>query len=140
MKKFMPSDYVFVDSSMWKALVDSNDDFYHDAARVWRSLQQENVRLLTTNYILDEAFTLIRKRCGIKAVKLFRDHLVSDWKSVKIMRISIADEAMAWNWFSKDWSNLSFTDCVSFALMERIGLKRTATFDHHFSKAGFVIV
>lgn len=131
--------YVFVDSSMWKALVDSEDDFYQKAARVWRSLKQENVRLLTSNYILDETFTLIRKRCGIEAVKLLRDRLVSDWKAVKIMRVTITDEARAWDWFLRDWRNLSFTDCVSFALMERLELKRVATFDQHFSKAGFKV-
>lgn len=49
----------------------------------------------------------------------------------------MTDEARAWNWFLKDWSDFSFTDCVSFALMERLGFKRVATFDRHFSKAGF---
>lgn len=135
----MASDYVYVDSSMWKALIDLNDNFYHRAGIIWKSLEKENVRLLTTNYILDESLTLIRKRCGIKAIKLFRDHLVSDWKSVKINRVTIADEANAWNWFLNDWSDLSFTDCISFAVMKRLALKRVATFDRHFSKAGFTI-
>lgn len=131
--------YVFVDSSMWKALVDPEDDFYKKASEIWKLLKKENVRLLTTNYILDEAFTLIRARCGVEVVKLLRNHLVSDWKAVKIIRILTTDERRAWNWFLKDWSNLSFTDCVSFAMMERLGLKRVATFDQHFARAGFKI-
>lgn len=135
----MLSEYVFVDSSMWKALVDPHDNFYQDAAKIWKTLAHENIRLLTTNYILDEAFTLIRKRCGLEAVNLLRNHLVSDWKGVKIIRVTIADEANAWNWFLKDWSELSFTDCVSFAILLRLQLKRVATFDKHFSRAGMEI-
>ncbi|MBI2028836.1 PIN domain-containing protein [Candidatus Gottesmanbacteria bacterium] len=131
--------YIFVDSSMWKTLVDPKDDFYQKASKIWERLKQENVRLLTTNYILDEAFTLIRARCGINSVKLLRDNLVSDWKAVKIIRVLTIDEGKAWNWFLKDWSNLSFTDCVSFAVMERLALKRVATFDQHFARAGFKI-
>lgn len=139
MKRFMVSDYVFVDSSMWKALIDLNDDFYPEATVIWNSLAQENVRLLTSNYVLDEAFTLIRQRCGLEAVKLLRDRLASNWSNVKIVRVTITDEAKAWQWFLQNWRNLSFTDCVSFALIERLGLKRVATFDQHFQRAGFKV-
>ena len=135
----MVSKDVFVDSSMWKALVDPKDDFSSQAEKIWQSLEQENFRLLTTNYILDESFTLIRKRCGIEAIKLLRDRLASEWSGVKIIRVTLHDEAAAWNWFLKEWSNLSFTDCVSFAVMKRLGLTRVATFDQHFSLAGFTV-
>ena len=33
--------------------------------------------------------------------------------------------------------DLSFTDCVSFAVMKRLGIGRAAAFDRHFSRAGF---
>lgn len=135
----MASEDVFVDSSMWKALIDPADDFYAKAAEIWNSFRLRQVCLFTTNYILDESFTLIRKRCGIKSAILLRDRLVSSQNNVKIVRVTIADEKNAWNWFLKDWSNLSFTDCVSFAVMKRLGLTHTATFDQHFGKAGFTV-
>lgn len=140
MKKFMASDFVYIDSSLWKALIDPRDDFFDKAKKIWESLRNENIRLLTTNYILDESFTLIRKRCGIEVINIFRDHLVSDWKNIKIIRVTIADEANAWKWFLNEWSNLSFTDCTSFAVMKRLSIDRAATFDNHFAKAGFKII
>jgi len=34
----------------------------------------------------------------------------------------------------KDWS---FTDCISFAVMQAEGLTEALTADHHFEQAGF---
>ena len=133
----MASDYIFIDSSMWMALVNPRDDFSKKAQEIWLLLQKQKARLLTTNYILDESFTLIRKRCGLETIRLLRNRLGADWENLKVIRVTINDEAKAWDWFLKDWSNLSFTDCISFAVMERLGIKKAATFDKHFNKAGF---
>jgi predicted nucleic acid-binding protein len=34
---------------------------------------------------------------------------------------------------------ISFTDCVSFVLMRREGIKRAFSFDKHFRYAGFTL-
>lgn len=133
------SSKVFVDSSFFKALVDKPDDFNKEANKIWAKLEKEKVMLVTSNYILDETFTLIRTRCGLKTVNAFRENLAASSKVLKFVRITVADEAKAWNWFLNDWSKLSFTDCVSFAVMKRFKLSRIATFDQHFKKAGFRI-
>lgn len=130
---------VFVDTSMFKALVDERDEFHKSAVSIWKKLEQEKVTLVTSNYILDEAFTLIRAKCGVIITDEFRRNLLSSTIVLKIIRVTVADESNAWKWFLNDWSNLSFTDCVSFALMERLGLEHVATFDQHFSRAGFKV-
>lgn len=129
---------IFIDSSMFKALVDEQDEFHQKAVISWTRFREDNSQLITSNYILDEIFTLIRKRRGRNTVDNFRKSLAGDL-AVKIFRVITADEATAWNWFLNDWSNLSFTDCVSFALMQRLGLKKVATFDKHFFRAGFEV-
>ena len=127
---------VFVDTSAFKALVDSKDDFHSQIKPIWNELSQKDTTLVTSNYILDESFTLIRARCGIETVTTFRDILAKS-PNLKIIRITVSDEAQAWNWFTKKWSKLSFTDCVTFALMKRIGIRNVTTFDKHFTRAGF---
>ncbi len=123
---------------MFKALVDEKDEFHQKAVFLWVKFKKEKVQFVTSNYILDETFTLIRKRRGRIIVDNFRKSLAGDF-DVKIFRVITDDEAAAWDWFLNDWSNLSFTDCVSFALMKRLRLIRVATFDEHFKRAGFEI-
>lgn len=133
----MTDETVFVDSSFFKALIDPKDEFNSKALRVWKGLAKEVVYLGTSNYILDESFTLIRVKCGYKKLLEFREFLKEE--NLKIFRVTVSDEANAWRWFLEDWSNLSFTDCVSFALMKRLKIKKVATFDNHFSRAGLKI-
>lgn len=134
------SDYIFLDTSFFKALVDLKDDFHSNASDIWATFQENNTTLITSNFVLDETFTLLRVKCGIEAVKEFRERLAEGLRRMKIVRVLLRDETNAWDWFWNEWSGLSFTDCVSFALMKRLNIKRVATFDRHFSKAGFAIL
>lgn len=134
--KLFMADKIFVDTSFFKAVFDPKDDFHKQAAVVWEKLSGENSILITSNYILDEAFTLLKMRCGKVAVSKFRDDIAQSDR-FRLIRALTSDEANAWNWFLNDWSDLSFTDCVSFAIMKRLNTKRVATFDNHFARAGF---
>lgn len=136
MNKMKPWE-VFVDTSGFKALVDPEDEFHARAVKTWRNLAKMGVILTTSNYILDECYTLIRVRCGINVVREFRELLAASGKEIKVMRVTLADEFSAWDWFENDWSKLSFTDCVSFAMMKRLGLIKFFGFDAHFERAGF---
>ena len=130
---------VFVDTGMFKALVDAKDEFHNQAKLIWAKLARENTLLVTSNYILDESFTLIRSRCGIKTVEKFRESLLESTLALTIVRVTVEDENSAWKWFLYDWEKLSFTDCVSFAIMKRLRITRAATFDKDFEKPEFII-
>ena len=138
--EFNINEAIFLDTAYFKALIDKKDEFHKQAVKKWKSIAQKDVKLITTNFVLDETFTLVKVKCGLNAVIEFRNRLAAGLKRMKIIRTLLIDEEKAWDWFLKDWSNLSFTDCVSFAVMERLELKRVATFDRHYSKAGFTIV
>lgn len=131
---------VFLDSSFFKAFVDPNDDFYLEAKILWKRLIETDTPLITTNYILDETFTLIRVKCNLARALELRDVLFRHEIHLDIERVTVDDDAAVWDWFEKDWRHLSFTDCVSFAVMKRLDLTDVATFDTHFAKAGFRIV
>lgn len=128
---------VFIDTSFFKAIIDNKDQFHDQAIRIMDKLKKGYSEVVTSNFILDESFTLIRIKCGLKLALEFRRYLEESSAVLKIIRVTISDEASAWNWFVKDWSKLSFTDCVSFALMKRLGIEKVAAFDADFQKAGF---
>ena len=133
------TETIFLDTAFFKALVDIDDDFHSQAEKMWQRVKQEGTSLITTNFILDETFTLLRVRCGYFAALDLRERLAAGLKRMKIIRITVNDEMEAWNWFTNLWKDLSFTDCTSFAVMKRLGLTRVATYDDHFQKAGFKI-
>ncbi|MCG2692226.1 PIN domain-containing protein [Microgenomates group bacterium] len=131
------AETVFLDSSFFKGLIDPKDDFYQLAGKIWQKLREKSGSLVTSNFIVDETLTLLRSRCNLDTAIKFRNMLAENSQIVKIMRVTVDDEAKAWQWFVKNWSKLSFTDCVSFAVMKRLGLRRAAAFDEHFKRAGF---
>lgn len=133
----MTSTNVFVDTSWYKALVDIHDDFHKIALDQSKKLILQESHFITTNYIVDETLTLLRVRRSLEVSLKFRNLLVDMNAITKIYRILPQDEVKAWDWFPKNWSKLSFTDCTSFAVMQRLELKDVATFDDHFARAGF---
>lgn len=133
-------DDVFVDTSCFKALVDGGDDFHQAAIELLVKMKEGGMRLVTTNYITDELFTLVRKRNGLERARELWDLLGELGGQLKMVRILVGDEKEAWKWFWREWKGLSFTDCTSFAVMERLGIKKVATFDEHFAKAGFKVM
>jgi uncharacterized protein len=129
---------VFIDTSGFKAWVDEKDEFHQMAEKIIKYILDSGFVLTTSNYILDETWTLLRAKCGLAKVKLLKKYLLSAQPLVKITRVNIKDESSAWDWFeTKDWSGLSFTDCVSFAQMRRLGIQFVFGFDQHFSRAKF---
>lgn len=130
-------DTIFIDTGFFKALVDGEDDFCQQAKKIWQKLKEDKVFFITSNFVIDETLTVIRVKCGLKRAVKFRDLLAENSQILKIVRVTVDDEAKAWQWFVKNWSKLSFTDCVSFAVMKRLGLRRAAVFDEHFQRAGF---
>lgn len=130
---------IFVDTSFFKAQIDEKDDFHVQAVSILKKLKEENAFLITTNYILDETYTLIRVKRTLELVRDFVNGLKTMESGLRIEQVLTRDESEAWSWFWNKWSKLSFTDCVSFAVMKRLGLARVATFDDHFSQAGFTV-
>lgn len=129
---------VFVDTSGFKAWVDEKDDFHDKTKIIVNKLLKNEVVFVTSNFTLDETWTLLRCKCKMEKVRLLKKYLTESIPIFRIFRISADDEARAWTWFDeKDWSGLSFTDCVSFAMMKRLGIKKVLGFDKHFEKAGF---
>jgi len=131
---------VFVDTSGFKAIIDKEDDFHEESILIWKQLKEKKAAVITSNYILDETFTLLRARCGLKTSFKFRQALEESAPVLNIYRVTIKDEKEAWKWFKKDWRNLSFTDCISFAMMKRLDIKKAVSFDKHFKRAGFQLV
>ena len=128
---------LFVDSSGWIALFDSNDKYHRRASQAVNSLQGKDVNFLTTDYVIDETLTYLRKKTGHLVATRFGQWVLSA-RHVEFVRIDESAWETAWEMFQvyddKAWA---FTDCTSFVLMRRHNLWRAFSFDQHFVQAGF---
>ncbi len=128
---------LFVDTGAWYALVDRNDPDHKTAAAFIRS---NDLPLITTNFVFDETVTLIRNRIGLHVAGDFGRKL-RDSSFVTLSAVKDADEERAWEIFLKyKDSDFSYTDCTSFAFMERFRLAAAFSFDRHFRTMRFQVV
>lgn len=124
--------FVFVDTSAWFALAYEGDP-YHAAAQ---SFIASSPRLLTTNFIIDETITLTLARLGYLPARALGEKLWSE-ELARIIYVSQSDQRTAWELFKAyDDKTFSFTDCTSFAVMERLGLEYAFAFDADFEQSG----
>ena len=121
---------VFVDTGAWYALVDRSDPD-HPAARGF--FEANRFPLVTTNFIFDETVTLLRRRLGWTVACDFGRQLRGS-AFASVVPVTIEDEDAAWTIFRKFRDKeFSYTDCTSFAVMERLRLRTAFAFDRHFA-------
>ena len=131
---------IFVDTWAWVALANEGDQWHETAEFLNRELILAEYIYITTNFILDECYTLIQARLNKQAAIKFGEEIRLSIETgiVKLAHISEEIEDEAWNLFKshKD-KNYSFTDCTSFVIMQRYRINEAFTGDIHFSQFGF---
>lgn len=130
---------IFIDTGAFLARYIERDQYHDAATEHWRTLQNDRRQCFTSNFVLDETITLLARRSTYEfAAERARNLFEST--SLSILRPDENDELAAVELFQKyaDQS-VSFTDCVSFVLMERQDIKCAFSFDRHFTISGFDI-
>lgn len=153
MRRYM--DAILVDTSAFVALLSTPDKNHTLANEQYRQLTAARVPFLTTNHVLDETCTwlLYHARNGHRKALEFgelvsgasalvgpigahsRRHIAS---GLSVIYSTPEIENRAWEIFRRyDTAGFSFTDCISFAVMQSLGISRAFAFDTHFDVAGF---
>jgi len=131
---------IFVDTPAFLARYLLRDSHHRRARQVWTELEEAGSACATSNFVLDETFTLLGRRSSYDFAAHRARALLSS-AALTILRPDTDDEGGAVELFAKFADQgISFTDAVSFALMRRHGLLRAFTFDRHFARAGFEVV
>lgn len=136
-KKNHAGNSAFVDTSAWIALFSRRDQHHREADRIFRVAVSSKWKLLTTNLILAETHRLILQRVGIKAAAAALAKIQAS-PLVRIEFESPAHHESAKSWLEKfrDF-RISYTDAVSFAVMEASDCREAIAYDQHFRLAGF---
>jgi predicted nucleic acid-binding protein len=128
---------IFVVTSAFLAGYLRHDQHYTDALPIWKRIEREKELFCTSNFVLAELATLLARRSSYSFAAQKVGSLYGS-KVVKILRPSEEDERHALMLFKKYADQeISFTDCVSFILMQAHQLTRVFCFDRHFDIPGF---
>jgi len=119
---------LFVDTSVWYAAADSSDASNGRA----REILSEEARLITTDHVLVECWTLLRHRLHRVAAEAFWDGLRRG--VARVESVGGRDLEAAWA-IGRAFSDRDFSlvDRTSFAVMERLRVHRAAAFDDDFA-------
>jgi uncharacterized protein len=127
----------FVDTSFWVALRFARDERHQDARQIW---EEGPGALLTTDAVIGETWTFLRRRAGHARAVQFLDAAIRLPK-LTIRHVDEDTVGDAWRWLRRrDERDYSFVDATSFALMRRLRLREALAFDGDFASAGFVEV
>jgi predicted nucleic acid-binding protein len=128
---------VFVDSGPWIALTSRRDGRHADADRLFRVAIARRIALVTTDLVVAEAHRLLLYRAGGAAARAFVDRIDRS-PSLRLEFITPARHARACDWLVKLADQvITYTDAVSFAVVEATRCGAVLTFDDDFVVAGF---
>jgi predicted nucleic acid-binding protein len=128
---------VFLDTAFAIALVVPRDAPHSVAVGVANQLKVERTRMVTTwAVILEIGNALSRARYRSVAVSLLDS--ITENRDLEIVPFSerLVEDSFAL-FRARDDKEWSLTDCMSFVVMEDLGLTDALTTDRHFEQAGY---
>ncbi|MEX2375081.1 MAG: PIN domain-containing protein [Dehalococcoidia bacterium] len=121
---------VFIDSNILVAGVIPGEGRHKDARRILAAVAAESP--FTSDHALVEAWHIIHTRAGYFHASRFWFGIRETPLSIECVTAIDLERAES---IARDWRDQEFdmVDCTSFAVMERMGCSRAATFDRDFA-------
>ena len=130
---------IFIDTGPFVARYIAADSNHKKAASIWNKVERSKEPLFTSNFVLDEVFTLMGRKADYSFAAQRAENIYAS-KALTILRPDLEDELNGLKLFKKYADQqMSFTDCISFVLMKRNRISHVFTFDQHFSVPGFTV-
>lgn len=132
--------WILADTSALVGLFLRDDAWHAPAKEVLEELRSGRRRMLATSDIFVETVTAIRRWAGYRP-SIDAGEALKSSRLVTFVPVDDAARDSAWRLFRKlNDPRLSLTDCTSFAVMERFGIKEAFTFHARFRRAGFDVL
>jgi predicted nucleic acid-binding protein len=128
---------IFLDTSFLISLSDEKDTNHNSAKISLRELVGNGARFVLARNILNEYLDGVTKRISKeKAIEELDNILNSKLLVIEPVTEKDWDKAIIYFRKYKD-QQIDLTDCLSFAIMERLEMKNVLTFDNDFKIHGF---
>ena len=127
---------IFLDTSAIYAWTDRGDPRHAEARERLAAVLEGQEALVTHNYVLVEAMSLVQSRLGMAAAL----KLASDARAFEVEWVDrAAHQEAVRRWEQRGKRQVSFVDEVSFLIMRRRGVRTAFAFDADFQTEGFAV-
>lgn len=128
---------VFADTSFYVALTNPRDSLHFRA----QERAREHVHaVVTTEYVLLETANFLSQSSDRGVFVALLIALEADPLTTIVAGSHDRFAAGCARYRDRPDKNWSLTDCLSFLVMEELGLRGALTADHHFAQAGFQVL
>ena len=125
---------IFLDTSFLFALVSAKDEHHERVREVFAAFRDKHLPdvLLTTNHVIAETITLARK-LGHETATRLGEQLYGETLA-RIHWTNPHEERAAFEYFKRHDDQLySLTDCMSFVVMDSLGIREALAVDSDFT-------
>ena len=127
---------LFIDTWGWVAVADRGDSGHEAATEIFRRARRSG-GAVTSNFILDETFTLLFKRRPFEDAWHFTTDVVrSPFIDIQEVTGARFSRTIALRKQFPDKPKISFTDLSTMAIMVELGINDILTADRHFTHVG----
>jgi len=127
---------LFVDTSYVLALFNTADEFHEKAKELKLLTARPNTLVTTEAILLEIGNSLAKQNVRRKCATIINGFYKSENIEVAPITTALIKEGL--DLFEKrqdkDWG---LTDCISFVVMHKYGIRQALTADDHFTQAGF---
>lgn len=131
---------LFIDTWGWLTLHDKDERYHQQATQAYRQAINQGQQIYTTDYVLDETFTLFFRRLPSPRTNQSMKGLLSVFSTSNFQLIRITPERFAQTETLRsrflDKPLISFTDLTSMVTMDEFGITAILTEDAHFTHVG----
>ena len=131
---------LFIDTWGWLTLNDKQETYHQKTVEFYQNFLRQKGRFYTTDYVLDETFTLFFKRLNNYQAKASMESLLKSFEHDNFQKIWITPERFEQTLKLRvkylDKPRISFTDLSSMVVMKELGINQILTDDDHFHQVG----
>ncbi len=131
---------IFVDTWGWLTLYDKRESQHQHVAGFYTDFRAQGGQFYTTDYVLDETFTLLFKRLPFvwaqQAIHFLDLAVQASYLHLEWITPERFAQAKALRLKLQDKPDISFTDLSSMRVMAELGISTVLTADAHFMHVG----
>jgi len=135
---------LFIDTWGWINLFNRKEKHHQQVKKLYKEIRNKQGTIITTDYVLDEVYTLLFKRLSVElAIKAFdaiSTAIENDYLNLVRITPERFEASQKLRLQFQDKPDISFTDLTSIAVMQELGITDILTGDAHFTHVGMNFV